>query len=176
MGESQCHNPFSSPPSNTPSSCCRLQATIVVAAGPPVHFVVTHTVFFLLLRDDRPFLDHTQRYLRSAEKMARFHSKCREMGLTDPQVCLSSRKVVSYYNSASERFLWCSSVFFFSSFPPFVLRQCLHIDKINDRLHIRDSTPLESGCVEAFRVSGRGDAARCPAFRYFCRCFNDRGW
>ncbi|CAM9612546.1 unnamed protein product [Ectocarpus sp. 12 AP-2014] len=36
-------------------------------------------------RDDRPFLDHTKRYLRSAEKMARFHNKCREMGLTDPQ-------------------------------------------------------------------------------------------
>ncbi|CAN0142500.1 unnamed protein product [Ascophyllum nodosum] len=36
-------------------------------------------------RDDRPFHNHTQRYLRSAEKMARFHTKCRDMGLTDRQ-------------------------------------------------------------------------------------------
>ncbi|CAM9403676.1 unnamed protein product [Scytosiphon promiscuus] len=36
-------------------------------------------------KDDRPFHNHTQRYLRSAEKMARFHSTCRVMGLTDPQ-------------------------------------------------------------------------------------------
>ncbi|CAM9812115.1 unnamed protein product, partial [Discosporangium mesarthrocarpum] len=36
-------------------------------------------------RDDRPFQNHTQRYLRSSEKMAHFHTKCREMGLTDPQ-------------------------------------------------------------------------------------------
>eukprot|EP00752_Nemacystus_decipiens_P008875 g7920.t1 len=36
-------------------------------------------------KDDRPFHNHTQRYLRSAEKMARFHTTCRNMGLTDPQ-------------------------------------------------------------------------------------------
>ena len=42
-------------------------------------------------RDDRPFHNHTQRYLRSAEKMARFHTKCREMGLTDPQVLACGR-------------------------------------------------------------------------------------
>ncbi|CAN0472619.1 unnamed protein product, partial [Laminaria digitata] len=36
-------------------------------------------------RNDRPFHNHTQRYVRSAEKMARFHLKCDSMGLTDPQ-------------------------------------------------------------------------------------------
>ncbi len=63
-----------------------------LAGNPPGMPAFGHcSLFFILFfpvsrRDDRPFHNHTQRYLRSAEKMARFHTKCRTMDLTDPQV------------------------------------------------------------------------------------------
>lgn len=34
-------------------------------------------------RSDAPFLNHTQKYLRSAEKCAAFHAKCEALGLSD---------------------------------------------------------------------------------------------
>ena len=114
-------------------------------------------------RSDRPFHNHTQCYVRSAEKMARFHLKCESMGLTDPQVRRRFDKaprfsafsppflrLFSAFSPPFLRFLSVFSSFFSPLFPSFFRGFSSLFSSLLRRLSWRLRRPLPSCSVDVF--------------------------